>query len=83
MATAFLLDIGRCIGCQACVVACKAGNELAEGNQFIEITERVRGTFPNLAGSVDNKRCYHCADAACVDVCPTGALYIPVRFFSL
>ncbi|MGI9641715.1 MAG: 4Fe-4S binding protein, partial [Acidimicrobiia bacterium] len=28
MAQAFLLDLGRCIGCQACVVSCKTGNEL-------------------------------------------------------
>ncbi len=75
MASAFLLDLGRCIGCQGCVVACKAGNELPEGTAFITITERTRGTFPNLLGSFDNHRCYHCQDAACVDVCPTGALF--------
>jgi formate dehydrogenase iron-sulfur subunit len=72
---AFLLDIGRCIGCQACVAACKTGNEIPEGRQFIHIVEQTRGTFPNLRGSFQNLRCYHCADAACVTVCPTGALY--------
>ena len=75
MASAFLLDIGRCIGCQGCVVACKTGNELAEDTSYITITEQTRGTFPDLLGSFDNHRCYHCQDAACVDVCPTGALY--------
>jgi formate dehydrogenase iron-sulfur subunit len=72
---AFLLDIGRCIGCQGCVAACKTGNELPIGMQYIEISEQVRGTFPNLKGNIRNHRCYHCADAACVTVCPTGALY--------
>ncbi|MBI3960881.1 MAG: 4Fe-4S dicluster domain-containing protein [Chloroflexi bacterium] len=72
---AFLLDIGRCIGCQACVAACKTGNEVPEGRQYIRIVEQTRGTFPNLRGSFQNLRCYHCADAACVTVCPTGALY--------
>lgn len=75
MAQAFLLDLGRCIGCQACVVSCKTGNELPEGTQYIRILEQVRGTFPDLAGGFDNHRCYHCADAACVSVCPTGALF--------
>lgn len=75
MASAFLLDIGRCIGCQGCVVACKAGNELSEGTAYITISEQTRGTFPDLFGSFDNHRCYHCLDAACVDVCPTGALF--------
>lgn len=72
---AFLLDLSRCIGCQACAAACKTGNEHAEGTQYIRISEQVRGTFPNLKGSIDNHRCYHCADAACVTVCPTGALF--------
>lgn len=72
---AFLLDIGRCIGCQGCVAACKTGNEVPEGRQYIHIVEQTRGTFPNLQGSFQNLRCYHCADAACVTVCPTGALY--------
>lgn len=75
MTYAFLLDLGRCIGCQACVAACKTGNELAIGTQYIRITEQTRGTFPNLQGSFQNQRCYHCADAACVAVCPTGALF--------
>ncbi|MCB0035828.1 MAG: 4Fe-4S dicluster domain-containing protein [Anaerolineales bacterium] len=75
MTYAFLLDIGRCIGCQACVAACKTGNELPLGTQYIRINEQTRGTFPDLQGSFQNQRCYHCADAACVAVCPTGALY--------
>jgi formate dehydrogenase iron-sulfur subunit len=72
---AFLLDLGRCIGCQACVVACKTGNELGEGQQYIHLVEKTNGVFPNLTGGFNNHRCYHCADAACVAVCPTGALY--------
>lgn len=73
--TAFLLDLGRCIGCQACVAACKVGNELNEGTQYIRLIEQTRGTFPVLEGGFENHRCYHCADAACVSVCPTGALF--------
>lgn len=72
---AFLLDLGRCIGCQACVAACKSGNELPQGVQYIHLNEQTRGTFPNLQGGFQNHRCYHCTDAACVAVCPTGALY--------
>ncbi len=72
---AILLDLGRCIGCQACVASCKVGNELGEGQQYIELIEKTHGEFPNLTGGWDNHRCFHCADAACVSVCPTGALY--------
>ena len=75
MASAFLLDMSRCIGCEACVVACKAGNELPSDRQYIELIEQTSGTFPNLTGGFQNHRCYHCADATCVAVCPTGALF--------
>ena len=75
MAMAFLLDLGRCIGCEACVVACKTGNELPDGMAYIELIEQIRGTFPDLEGGFDNHRCLHCAHAACVAVCPTGALF--------
>jgi formate dehydrogenase iron-sulfur subunit len=72
---AYLLDLGRCLGCQACVAACKTGNELPQGVQYIHIAEKSWGTFPTLRGMIENKRCYHCAEAACVAVCPTGALF--------
>jgi formate dehydrogenase iron-sulfur subunit len=75
MEYAFLLDMSRCIGCEACVVACKTGNELPIGTQYIELIEHTSGTFPDLQGGFQNQRCYHCNDAACVSVCPTGALF--------
>lgn len=75
MSSAFLLDLTQCIACDACTVACKVGNDLPEGVQYIDISTQVTGTFPDLVGSISNHRCYHCTDAACVYVCPTGALY--------
>jgi len=75
MASAFLLDMTRCIGCEACVLACKAGNELPVNTQYIQLIEHTSGTFPNLVGGFENHRCYHCTEAACVAVCPTGALF--------
>lgn len=75
MKFAFLLDMSRCIGCEACVVACKTGNELPIGTRYIALNEKTSGTFPHLKGGFQNHRCYHCTDAACVSVCPTGALF--------
>lgn len=75
MASAFLLDMGRCIGCEACVVACNVGNQLPIDRHYIELIEHTSGTFPNLTGGFQNHRCYHCSDATCVAVCPTGALF--------
>lgn len=71
---AILLDLERCLGCTACVVACEAGNELADGQSFIAVREEIRGQGMGLEGTFLHKRCLHCAEAACVEVCPTGAL---------
>lgn len=71
---AFLIDLECCIGCEACVVACKTGNERPIGGNYIHISDSVRGTFPDLVGTFIHNRCFHCSDAACVAVCPTGAL---------
>ncbi len=71
---AFSIDLDRCIGCQACVVACKTGNEVPLTDSYIAVSDIVRGTSPNFFGSFAHHRCFHCGDAACVSVCPTGAL---------
>ena len=71
---AFSIDLDRCIGCQACVVACKTGNERPEGDSYIRVSEIVRGTSPDFFGSFAHHRCFHCTDAPCVAVCPTGTL---------
>jgi len=71
---AFSLDLDRCIGCQACTVACKTGNERPLGDNYIKVRDIVSGQMPNLFGTFAHHRCFHCADAACVTVCPTGTL---------
>lgn len=72
--SAFSIDLDRCIGCQACTVACKIGNERPLGDNFVKVHDIVRGQLPNLFGSFAHLRCFHCAEAACVAVCPTGTL---------
>jgi len=71
---AYSIDLDRCIGCQACVVACKTGNEVSLTDTFITVSDIVRGQSPNFWGSFAHHRCFHCGDAPCVAVCPTGTL---------
>ncbi len=71
---AFSIDLDRCIGCQACVVACRTGNEVSPGDTLITVSDVVRGQAPGLWGSFAHIRCFHCGTAACVTVCPTGTL---------
>jgi tetrathionate reductase subunit B len=72
---AMVIDTRRCIGCHACTVACKSENDVPLGNNrcWVEYTEK--GSFPNVDRSFLPRLCNHCADPACVAVCPTGATW--------
>ncbi len=70
-----LIDVRRCIGCQACSVACKAEFDVPLGatRSWVEYVEK--GTYPNVSRSFLPRLCNHCTHPPCVPVCPTGATY--------
>lgn len=72
---AMSIDMERCIGCQACVVACKTENEVPLGYFRLRMRTTVVGIYPNLQGEFRMEQCFHCENAPCVPVCPTGATY--------
>lgn len=73
----FDLDLDRCVGCYACVVACMDQNDLhpEEGHSkwrnVFDIedlsSEKEKISYVSLA-------CMHCESATCVIACPTGAI---------
>jgi Fe-S-cluster-containing dehydrogenase component len=71
-----VIDTRTCVGCTACVIACKTENDVAEGFARDWIVTDTRGTFPALAMEIRSERCNHCDDAPCVAACPTGASFI-------
>lgn len=68
-----VIDLKRCIGCQACTVACKAENFLPPNIKWNRVMDYATGMYPWTRRSFLPRPCMHCEDAACVDVCPTGA----------
>ncbi|HEX9161501.1 MAG TPA: 4Fe-4S dicluster domain-containing protein [Thermoanaerobaculia bacterium] len=72
---AMAIDTLRCVGCSACVLACKSENRLPNEVQRAWIETDLRGVYPNLAMEIRSSRCEQCSDAACVQNCPTGASY--------
>lgn len=72
---AMAVDMRKCVGCNACVIACKEENGLPT-DMFRSWVETVtNGTYPDLAMEIRSERCEQCSDAACVSNCPTGASY--------
>lgn len=77
-----IVDTTRCMGCQTCVVSCKISNEIAGSTYWGSVVSndgdqvyRPTGTFPNVRLSFRPELCNHCAEPACVAVCPTGAMH--------
>ncbi len=75
------IDRERCIGCQACSVACKIENDPPPGKSFMNVKtvggahcDTPAGTYPNLSMRWEPTLCMHCRDAPCLTVCPTKAL---------
>ena len=72
---AMAVDTRRCVGCSACVIACKEENALPLATFRSWVETETRGTYPNLTMEIRGERCQQCSDAACVTNCPTGASY--------
>jgi formate dehydrogenase iron-sulfur subunit len=86
---AMLIDVSKCMGCRGCQVACKQWNQLpAEKTKFTgtyqnppELSAKT-WTLVSFNETDDDppkwlfakRQCLHCGEAACLEVCPTGAI---------
>ncbi|NOX64886.1 MAG: 4Fe-4S dicluster domain-containing protein [Chlorobi bacterium] len=68
-----VIDTAKCVGCQDCVIACEAENNVPEGFCRDWVKTEAKGTFPTIQMEIRTERCNHCTDAPCVSACPTGA----------
>ena len=68
------IDLDRCIGCEYCLWACQAVNDVPRDEM------RWNVGFPErTAGGTEffmTRPCLHCAEAPCVKVCPVGATWV-------
>jgi len=72
---AMVVDVRKCVGCQACTVACIMENDVPE-NSFRTIVSTYEVTERGKAGSYMLPRlCNHCEEPPCIPVCPTGATF--------
>jgi anaerobic dimethyl sulfoxide reductase subunit B len=69
----FVLDLGRCTGCGACVLACRLENRWPQGvawRRVLPLNRSRRAGGPTYYFSL---ACHHCARPACLAACPSGA----------
>ncbi|MBD3198293.1 MAG: 4Fe-4S dicluster domain-containing protein [Candidatus Lokiarchaeota archaeon] len=74
-----VIDQERCIGCDACTVACRLEHDSPQGfikvfTQTSDTKDVPSGDFPDLKLVWIPKLCNHCENAPCIDSCPEGAL---------
>jgi molybdopterin-containing oxidoreductase family iron-sulfur binding subunit len=72
---AMTIDLSRCMGCRACMEACKVENNTPEGHFWMYVFRLEEGEFPDTKLSYLPRPCQHCDNAPCVKVCPVGARY--------
>ena len=75
MQMGFYFDQTRCIGCAACVVACKDWHDVPAGPaSWRRLIVIEKGKYPDVFVAHLSTSCHHCAKPSCVSVCPTGAV---------
>jgi len=82
---AMVVDLDRCTGCQACLVACHAENNVPVAGEaqaaygrwlhWIIVQRYWEGQYPNVKARFNPLMCQQCTEAPCEPVCPVFATY--------
>ncbi len=80
-----VVDVDKCTGCQACVIACQAENNVPLNSdeifrqrraiEWLRIERYWEGEFPDVKARFLPVLCQQCGSAPCEPVCPVFATY--------
>ena len=68
-----VIDLKRCTGCFACVMACKVEHQTPPRVFWAKVLRSERGKYPVVTRQPIPVLCMHCKEPECEKVCPTGA----------
>ena len=69
----FHVDMGSCIGCKCCVVACNEQNGNPAAINWRRVGEIEGGWYPHTHRAYLSMSCNHCVDPTCLSGCPVDA----------
>lgn len=75
MSVGILTDLTKCIGCEACVVACRQINELQDTQETNKLSASTWTAIRQEKGVNIRQQCMHCQEPACASACPVGAMH--------
>jgi len=70
-----VIDLRKCVGCDACSVSCAAENKLPPGVVYRPVIQQEIGAYPNVGHVTLPRPCMHCDEPPCVPVCPAEATW--------
>jgi molybdopterin-containing oxidoreductase family iron-sulfur binding subunit len=68
-----VIDLKRCVGCDACTIACRQVKGTTKGTLYAKLVKYEIGKYPKARLGFLPLLCMHCEEPPCVEVCPTGA----------
>lgn len=82
---AFYFDMNACLGCKACMIACRDKHDSPADVQWRKVIEATGGEWVENTDGTYNQNvfayyismsCNHCENPLCVQACPTGACQV-------
>ncbi len=70
-----VIDLRKCVGCNACTIACGQENATPPGVFWSKVLIYETGDYPKARLHFLPMLCMHCEAAPCLEACPTGATY--------
>ncbi len=70
---ALLIDVTKCVGCQACEQKCKEVHGFPADHET-SLSATALTVVTERGGKFVRRQCMHCENPACASVCPVGAI---------